>query len=161
MNRKIIISVAAVTLVGSGLLARQAFAESSSTNPMQSLVQKIAAKFNLNQADVQAVFDQDRQEWQQQRQAEMKSRQETYLTGLVSQGKITEAQKTLILNKLQELETARQTAMSQTANQTPDERRSAMDAERQELDTWAKQNNIDPQYLMMGFGPKEGRGRPW
>jgi hypothetical protein len=98
-----------------------------------TIVQLIANKFSLNQADVQAVFDQHRSD----QRAQNLVRYTQMLDQAVTDGKLTTAQKQLILTKHQELQTNRQT-------------------ERTALETWAKANNIDPKYLFGGFG--QGRG---
>lgn len=148
------------TILGTGLfVAQQISAKDSTQNPMSSLVQKIATKFNLQTSDVQAIFDQDRTE----REAQMQTEYEATLTKAVTDGKITEAQKQLIIAKNKELETARQTNMDQMKNMTEDQRKTAMDAERTSLEDWLKQNGIDRQYMQSGRGGMhgpEGMGEP-
>ena len=78
------------------------------------------------------------------------------LTQLVSEGKITEAQKQLIVTKMSELVAARAQEMDALKDKTMAERKALMDQKRTELEAWAKANGIDTQYLMP-FG--EGRGR--
>ena len=41
---------------------------------------------------------------------------------------------------------------------TRDERKSAMEARRTELESWAKQNNIDSTYVAGGNGGMMGKG---
>lgn len=129
MNRKkslIIASAIAATgligLGGAGLVSA-----ATDTSSSDSLVDKIATKFNLKKADVQAVFDQDQAERQAEREADFSD----HLQSLVDDGKISAAQKTLIENKHKELEAARKTEMDN-------------------LKTWASQNNVDLKYLMGG-----------
>lgn len=125
MNKKILAAAVATTILGAGVLsANGVFAQTTPTdqNPMSALADKIASRFGLNRADVQAVFD----EQQQEQAAKHRANQEAQLTQLVTDGKITEAQKQLII------------------------------AKRAELYGWAKQNNIGPQYLKFrgpGRGP--------
>lgn len=162
MRKSIIIPALAITIVGTGVLAsNKIFAQSTVTaNPMSTVVQKIADKFGLNTTDVQAVFDQDRTD----RQAEMETKYENQLTQFVTDGKITEAQKQLILSKHKELEAARQTERQRMEGMTDDERKAAMEANRTKMETersaleeWASQNGIDMQYIM-GFGMHGGHG---
>lgn len=115
----------------------------------QTLVDKIATKFNLKKDDVQAVFDQDREEHRQERQQKLEER----LSKAVSDGKITEQQKALILDKLQEM----QTYMESLKDKTPKERHNLMKAKRDELTNWAKDNNIPLQYLHPMGGPHGGQ----
>lgn len=158
MKNKILLTLAAATVLGAGLFtSRQVFAQEtvqSAENPMTSLVQRIAQKFNLQESEVQAVFDQDRQE----RQAQHEATAEAQLTQLVTDGKITEAQKQLIIQKRNELHEKRQNEMDTRKAMTREERHSGMETERQALEDWAEQNNIDLQYLMMLNGEGKGPG---
>lgn len=155
---KLLFTAAAIVISGATLLSTtQAFAQSTTSglDPRSSLVQKLADKFGLNKDEVQAVFDQSRQEMQAQRTAEYESR----LSQLVKDGKITEAQKQLILAKHKELQSKHLTIMESMKDKNGDERRDAMEAEHEDLEEWAKQNGIDPKYLMFKFGHMKGPGR--
>jgi N-acetylglucosamine kinase-like BadF-type ATPase len=128
LNAKKSLLVAAVVAtvgVSGALLPTLASAETSNTDT--SLVDKIAQKFNLKTEDVQAVFDQEKSERQAEKQQAVANR----LQKAVDDGKITAEQKTLIENKMKELQTAR-------------------DAEMKELQTWAEDNKINAKFLMMG-----------
>src|SRR6266568_3890323 len=164
MTKKTMITVAAVSILSGGLVvATNAFAQTSPTgqNSQSSLVQAIANKFHLNTSDVQSVFDQNRQQMQSQRE----SNYETYLQNLVNSGKITQEQQQLILNKHKELISQMQSNMQNFKNMTPAERKVQMQSTMQDLQNWAKQNNIDLQYLRPfgsghgGFG-RYGLNRP-
>lgn len=155
MNKKTILTAAAVSVLGAGILtASTAFAQTESTattqDPMNSLVQKIADKFNLNKTEVQAVFD----EVHDERHAAMKADMEEKLSQYVTDGKITEAQKQLILQKHKEMQSERKANKDEFKNLSSDERKTQMDAKRTELETWAKENGIDLQYVM----PHGGKG---
>lgn len=163
MNKKTIATFAIVTVVGLGILgSSSAFAQTTANgqSPMSSLAQKIAEKFGLNQADVQAVFDEEHET----RQASMKADFEARINQYVTSGKITEAQKQLILQKRSELAAAHKAQKESTKNLTPEERKSQMEAERTSLKAWAKENGIDIQYLMpqggKGHGGHRGFGGP-
>ena len=80
-----IIAAAATTtgLVGVGVA--NAETGDTSTNPMSSLVDAIAKKFNLNKDEVQTVFDEDRQA----RDAECETEVKTEVAKLVTDGKMT------------------------------------------------------------------------
>jgi len=139
MKKKILLTTAVAAIIGATLLtSTQVFAQTtaSTQSPMSSLVQKIADKFGLKKDDVQAVFDQSRQEMQAQRE----TLYEAELSTLVTNGKVTEAQKQLIIAKHKELVTNRQLNKN---------------AEQKSLADWAKQNGIDAQYLRFG---RHGRG---
>lgn len=160
MNKKILLTIAAVSIVGAGLLtSTTVFAQNTAEgqNPMTSLATKIADKFGLKKEDVQAVFDAERQE----RQKEMETRYEDELSQAVKDGKLTENQKSLIIAKQKELNSNRQTTMENMKNKTGDERKAAMKKERTDLETWAKENGIDIKYMRGGFGMShKGPGGP-
>ena len=133
--------------MGAGFLSTQSvFADD--TNRQETLVTKIAEKFKLNKTDVQAVFDANRSE----RRASMEAKYEERLTQLVTDKKITEAQKSLLLAKHEELEAAHKAQMANNANLTPEQRKAQRETERKSLEEWAKANNVDIQYLFGGFG---------
>lgn len=177
MNKKILITAILVSVLGIGIFSStKVLAQNilNGQNPMSSLVQKIADKFGLKKEDVQAVFDQDRAEHQvemeakrAERQAEMETKYKAQLDQDVKDGKITEAQKELILAKRKELEASRQAEMQNMQGKTAEERKAAMEAKktemekkRKELEDWAKQNGIDLKYLMGGFGRHGGPDGP-
>jgi Spy/CpxP family protein refolding chaperone len=112
------------------------------TNPMHdSLITKIAQKFNLKEADVEAVFESVRDE----RQEEMKANRQEKLSQAVKDGVITEAQKNTLLAKMEE---------------HIGERRE----NREEMQNWFKSQGIDETKLReymrpVGKGMGEGRQR--
>lgn len=133
MNKKIILPVIMATIIGVSILgATPAHAQTSDSSPFQSLIQKIVEKFGLKQADVESVFEEHRN----QKQLEMQQRYQTRLEEAVKNGTITEEQKQLILKKQEELISSRE-------------------KNRTELETWAKENNID---LSLFFGFRHGKG---
>jgi len=151
MNKKLIIPVfLAVFLTLAAVSANKISAEGD-TDGSTTLVQQIAARFGLKQADVQSAFD----DFRTKRQAQGQQRLEDRLNQDVADGKLTPAQKELILNKHQELQSKRGNKPDNWFSLSPEERRSYMDAQRQEMQTWAKDNGIDTGYFFGGFG----RGR--
>ncbi|OGV91734.1 hypothetical protein A3A66_04075 [Microgenomates group bacterium RIFCSPLOWO2_01_FULL_46_13] len=100
-----------------------------------SIVDKLSEKFNLNESDVQTVFDDVHQE----RLQEMNTLREQKLTEAVEAGTITETQKQALLNKWQELEQERE-------------------QKRQEMQTWFEDQGIDETKLApyLGFGHHGG-----
>jgi hypothetical protein len=149
LNKKLIFPVIALAVLGFTLLDVNLASADNSENYQKTIVQKIAEKFNLNQDEVQKVFDEVRSE----RQAEMEAEQQEQLTQLISEGKITEEQKTLIENKQKELRENMESEKDNFKNLTHEERRAQMEEKRSELETWANENGIDVQYLMP-FGGK-------
>ena len=154
--KKSFIAAAALATVGTagivGVSAVNAEANTSSTDPMSSLVDKLASKFNLNKTDIQKVFDESRAEHEAQHEAEQSAR----LQKLVDNGTITADQKTKIEAKFKELKASREANRDSMKDLTEDERKAKMDAERTSLEAWAKENGIDLtklQGIFMGRGP--------
>jgi 23S rRNA pseudoU1915 N3-methylase RlmH len=125
INKQLVVAgaLAAVSLAGITGLG----VASAETNGSSSLIDKLATKFNLKKEDVQAVFDEEKSARQAERQEEFSER----LQDKVDSGDITAEQKSLIENKIKELQTVRE-------------------AERTELEKWATDNKIDVKYLMGG-----------
>lgn len=141
-------AVGIASLVGVGAVSAQ-----SATGQNDSIVSKIAQKFNLNKDEVQQVFDEDRTEHEEERQAELK----TKLDQAVTNGKITADQETKLLAKLAEMKADR----PDFKNMTDAEREAArtqMEAKRTAFEAWLKENNIPTDLVPQG-GPK-GPGGP-
>lgn len=135
-------AVAGISLVGLGGLGVASAAASTDTR-QDSIVDRIATKFNLKKEDVKAVFDEERTA----REAEHKQKMEDRLTQAVKDGKITETQKAKILAKLDELQAARDTWQ----DKTPQERHQAMQGLHKSLQQWAKDNGIPSEYAPIGI----------
>lgn len=125
---------------------------SARTNPMQQLIAVIAQKFNLQTADVQAVFD----EQHKQMEAEHKQAETDRINGLVTSGTLTQDQANKIIAKRAELETEREAHKTSFQNITETERRTAMQTERDALQKWATENNVPLQYLLGGGHGRHG-----
>jgi hypothetical protein len=152
-TKKVVLSGLTAAILTAGILGTTYAYAQGAPGDSSNLVQEIANKFGLKQSDVQAVFDQDRADQKAQRQQQYEAR----LTQLVTDGKITADQKSLILAKHKELEENRQSTMEKMKTMSQSERKAAMDADKTALEAWAKQNNIDVKYVM-GFGKGGGRG---
>ena len=129
MNKRLSVLAIAGTIGLVGLGGAGASALSGGSTSSDSLVDRLVEKFDLNKTEVQAVFDEEREARNAERQAEMSER----LQDAVDDGDITAEQKTLIEKKLKELQAARE-------------------KQRTELEKWAEDNDIDAKY-MMGRGP--------
>jgi ATP/maltotriose-dependent transcriptional regulator MalT len=155
-SRKLIIgsglTLALLAAGGAGL----AQAAGSNDGTGQTLADRIASHFHLSKGDVQKVIQQDRQSHEAQRQQRLEQRLDT----AVKQGKLTEAQKTLILNKLKELQSQHEQAKQQPGGKTAAERQAYMKQQRQQLEQWAKDNNIPLQYLRPPGGSRGPHGPP-
>lgn len=155
MKKKLLLSAAVVTLAGLSYFGTGYVSAQANDTTNTTLVQKIATKFGLNQTDVQAVFDEHRDEHHQQMQA----RFEEKLTQLVKDGKITEEQKTRIIAKFNEMKQQKETTRETMQNMTPEERKAAHDTKQEELKAWAEANGIDVNVLTDAFGPGRGMGK--
>ena len=111
-------------------------AQTTKPNGFTNIISSLAKKLGIGEDKVQSAFDSIRSE----RQAQMQKLFEEKLNQAVKDGKITEAQKKLILAKHQEMQ------KNQEAN------KNKMQTQKKELLDWAKKNNIDTQYLFGGFG---------
>jgi hypothetical protein len=140
----------AVYLLGGAALAVTAGLATQSVSAHfrgdSNLAGPLAAKLNLEESVVSTALDSVKDENKVARANERKTNYTEMLTAAVSAGKLTEAQKTLLLTKYDEHQVKR------------DEIRKQMENLRSETEAWAKTNNIDTQYLMMpgGMGGKGG-----
>jgi Tfp pilus assembly protein PilV len=123
-------------------------------SPMSSLVGKLADKFNLNEQEVQAVFDEHKDDMHKEHRATFEER----LSEAVADGKLTEDQKAKILAKLDELQSQREANHESFKDMSSEERREAMEKRREELETWAEENDIPEDYLPFAFGKGHGPG---
>jgi hypothetical protein len=144
-KNKLIIAAAVTAAVGAASLTGMQLVSAQSNNPTDgnNLIQKIAQKFNLKSADVKAVFDQNQAEHQAARQQKITDE----LTQAVKDGKLTETQKQLILAKMTEVQAQMQANRDSLKDKTPAERKAAMEAQKADLEAWAKTNNISTDYL--------------
>lgn len=158
MKKPLVIAglVATIGLAGLGAgVAHAATSSSDSDNPMTSLVDAIATKFNLDKTQVQQVFDDQHAQMEAEREQAVKDE----LAELVKDGKITQAQSDAITAKRAELQKEREANRDSFKDKTAEERKTEMEAKRTEIEQWAKDNGIDTQYLkyVFGHGPG-GRG---
>lgn len=114
-----------------------------SANGFPNIIQKLIDKFNLNPQEVTQVLEEAREEHQQQAQADF----EENLNKAVENGKITEDQKNLILAKHQQMKNSKEN----WENLSPEERREKGKAIKEDLKTWAEQNNINLKDLFLGY----------
>jgi hypothetical protein len=158
MKNKLLLGTLGLILI-SGLAfgSSKAYA-AENTNPFSTIIEKLAAKFELKQEDVKQVFDDVRNE----KQAANEKKYENYLSQAIKDKKITDAQKKLLIAKHQELQKSRAEKPANWQNLSAEERKTAMQKEKDDLNAWAKANNIDIKYLFGGFGNKEkGMMKGW
>ena len=138
MSKKLLISLltlgAVISLATYGVSSIRA-SETGTANPV---ISRLAEKFNLEENDVEAVFDAVHEE----RQEEMKKVREERLNEAVSDGVITEAQKNALIAKWDGLQQRHE-------------------QERQEMQQWFEDQGIDPTKLAPygGFGRHGGFGK--
>lgn len=150
MNKKLIAPIVAIIVGGTTLAGAQYVSAQEILDPHVTIVQRLAQRFGLQENDVQAVFN----EVHQEREAEMKAALEERLAQAVTDGKITEAQKQAILDKIAEEHQSRQFFKVDLRNMTQEERQAEMEKHRsemqqrhQELETWATEQGIDLETL--------------
>lgn len=154
-NKKMVlasIALATAMMINSGAYAQGQNVKQE--NFFESIIQKISEKFGLKKEDVKQIVDSEMKAKHETRQADIKKNAESKLTELVKAGKITENQKQLILKKQEENQAKRDAEFDSMKNLTPEQRRDAMEKNRDEMKAWATQNGIDINYLMFG-----GRGK--
>ena len=165
MNKKlIIVSAVALGTVGALSATRQSAYAEETQSKYPPIIQKLVDKFKLNESEVNKVVEEARTERQAQRrdlQAERQKIIEEKLAQAVKDGKITEDQKTKILNKINEMRTAQQNErqefnmrnLSQEERKAEmEKRRDEMEKKRAEFETWQKELGVDVHELV-GMGP--------
>lgn len=148
MNSKPIIYTAiAVTALGVGsvlgAVGIQKVAAEDNTGTYSTIVQNIAAKFGLKEADVQQVFEDTREQ-----------KYEARLDEAVSDGDITSDQKTKIIEKHKEVEAKIKEIDAKEL--TAADRRSEMRSLMEEVKAWADENDIPARFVMFGGGMGKG-----
>lgn len=135
-------AVTGITLAGiTGLGVASA---ASGGSGQDGIIDKLAARFNLNKDDVAAVFEETKAEHEAEHQQKLEDR----LTQAVKDGKLTEEQKAKILAKLNELHENHDNWKQQTF----EERQQVKQQMRDQLKQWAKDNNIPLQYVLFMHG---------
>jgi len=165
-KRNLAILILAMAVMGTGMGAVYASTDDSGKySPVSELVQAIADKFSLDAAEVQAVFDEQREVMKAEREkqrAEMRDKMEQEfadrLKQAVTDSELTQEQADLITKKRAEIQADREAdkAEPETTKQITADERAAQRQERQaqmeELKAWAEKNNISQKHLMMGGG---------
>ena len=151
MNKKYILP--AITILAAGAMLFGATTTYANTYDAQTFVQKLAVKLGVSEDKVQNAVDDLRTE----RQSEMQKKLEEKLSQAVKDGKITESQKSAILAKHKEMQAKHISNRDVFKDMTAEERRSAMQKERDELKIWAEEQNIDLKEFL-GIKGKWGMG---
>jgi hypothetical protein len=140
MKKKALLSILTVGIAVS-LITLGANTVSADDVVYPNIISRLAQKFNLNESDVEAVFDAVHEE----RQDQIQSVHEERLNQAVTDGVISEDQKNALLAKHQEMFTQRQ---------------EARETHHEEMQAWFEENGIDPEVLAnyMGMGPGLNHG---
>jgi len=151
MKKTIVLPVAGLALAammayGAGQVRAD---EQFQNHPM---VQFIAERFGLNEDEVLTAME----DFHEQHHEEMGAQFENRLTQAVLDGKITEEQREMILQKHEEMRAERENNWEAFRNMTPEERRDEIMAHHEELKNWAEENGVDLSYFNMGIGRGSG-----
>ncbi|GAB4159047.1 MAG: hypothetical protein Fur003_2850 [Candidatus Dojkabacteria bacterium] len=148
MNKKKLLTIGISTVAGLGVIAAGAgvtkVAAATATTEYPLIIQNLAEKFGVKESEVAQVFETTREE-----------RFEERLDALVSDGKLTEAQKTKLIAKHKEIEAEREKIMDQSL--TASERREKLQALHEKFEQWLEDNDISIE-LGRGMG-REGMHR--
>lgn len=139
---KIAIPVLTIIMLGIASLSVPSISAQEAGN-YPSIVQRLAEKFGVEESEVAEVFEMEHKE----RYANMQAVFTERLDEMVVNGKITDDQKELILEKQEELRIQREMDREMVANMTADERREFYEGQKKELSEWSKENGIDLQIL--------------
>lgn len=153
LKKKIFFPILALAIIGTAL-ASSNFVSAQDTSGPDSLITAIAQKFNLNEADVKTVFEEQREKHHTQ----MKANLEQKLTQAVTDGKITEAQKQAILIKLSEIHENKPN-FEEFKNLTEEQRKANMEEKKAEMENWAKENGLTLELFHEIIGGPRGFGK--
>ncbi|OGG04894.1 hypothetical protein A2Z33_06365 [Candidatus Gottesmanbacteria bacterium RBG_16_52_11] len=144
MNKKLIVGLGALTVAGIAFLyTGRTVSAADQTYP--PIVERLAQRFGLNISDVRKVFDDERSA----RQVQMRTQLQQRLDSAVSAGTITEAQKSAILTKHDEMKSD----MENWRSLSEEERIQKMEERRNGMEDWMKANNLSIDVLrQIGFG---------
>ncbi len=158
-TKRKILPVTLATIFGLSIMlsALPVYAQTSTPTPTKvvffdGLVKFIADKFKLDPDQVKSAVS----EYQAQHQTEMQKKHETQekarLDQLVKDGKITQEQENAIKSLRDKYK------MGKNKDLTPNERKAQFDAMQKEIQSFAKEHNIDTTYLMPEFKMKMRMG---
>lgn len=140
--KKSLVAAMAVVALGAGALGTGAvFAAENGSRPMDSLVSAIATKFNLDTAEVQAVFDAHRETQETER-----------LAKAVEDGQLTQAQADAMAARREE----DQAFFASLEEMTDEERKEALEGHREEMEAWAEANDLPAPMFHMHHGRRPG-----
>ena len=137
-------ALATVAIFGAGLVVAQ------TTGDYPPIVKKLAEKFNLDIADVEKVFDEERGAHHEEMHAQCVER----LDKAVEDSKLTKAQSA----ELQKILDKKKADHEKIEDLSPEEQREAMKAHKAELNKWAEDNDLNLKDIL---GHKPGHKKGW
>lgn len=152
ISKKISIPVATVALAGSVALGTGKAYAQTNNQPLSGLVSLIASKFHLDQNQVQSVVESYWQNQAKTREDNRQTRLQVKLDKLVSENKITSAQKDQILAELESLKS--KFSLANFRGLTGSQRKQELEDMRAEIQSWSKTTGINANFLMPGWGMK-------
>ncbi len=163
-KQKFLLAGSSLIILGGALLSttpvQAETAPVRANRPFSDVIGKLSERFNLNQNEVETVFNEVHQDRERVRLQD----QETRLTQLVEEGTMTEEQKQSLIQKKAELglKPIRMMMNGQFDSQAQAEmtaRREEMAAKHEELEKWAAENGIDPAVIAPQVGVRNRAGR--
>ena len=126
----------------------KATGEVAATQHGSSLIDKLATRFSLDKNEVQEVFEEHHKDMHKNMQPKIEEK----LSRAVEAGYITEAQKTAILDKYEELKNYQESIKDKPL----EERRELLKAKHEELRKWAEENGLTKfAHFLGGFAHGE------
>jgi len=141
MKKVLIYSLVAVGILIAGVASVQA--ENDGNYP--SIIQKLAERFNLNADEVREVIDENREEMYQRKENSFEDR--------LDRMEFSEEQKGAISAKRSEM----WSKYGELKNLSPEERCSGMKEMKEEMKTWAEENDVNFG-ILNGFNKGYGKG---
>lgn len=149
------ITAAALVILGTGAanISSVSAAEDIRTNGVRDIVQALADTFGVSTNDVQSVFDKQRALHEAERETHAAER----LAGAVADNILTQEQADAIASHHAEM----RELMESLKNATPEERKTALETQREEHKNWAKEHNIPEDLFRTPHEGKQGhQGMP-
>lgn len=140
MKKSIVVGATALTIGAGSLVGLSAVG--AMHGPNGDLAEKLAAEFNLNQAEVEDFLQNNWEENMAERQAERQAQRQEQLDQLVSEGKLTQSQ----ADELAAIEATHRQDI-EDLHDSEDFNRETMkelrDSFREEIKAWADDNDVD------------------
>jgi hypothetical protein len=133
INNKMLIPSAIIIVLLAFASNSSSSTSAQNTTSYTPIVQKIAQKFNLNENDVEEVFIQDRMDLWNKRKQQLSDK----LGMAVNDGKISQQQKQMILNKKDELQA---------------DRFAELETRKEEMKLWMNEIGVNPDLLVSYLG---------